>query len=100
MLTETIAFALGVLLAPVIRPLMRPVFVEMVRATLLAVDEVQRVSVTVREDIEDAHAEAKAQRDARAEAAAAAARRAPADAASQPPAASAEPAAPPPVSLT
>lgn len=65
MLTAIIAFSLGVLLAPVVRPLLRPVFVELVRATLLTVDEVRRLSAEMRENIEDAAAEAKATHDAK-----------------------------------
>ena len=66
-----ISFALGVFLAPVVRPLMRPVFVEMIRATLMTADEAKRLTAQVREGIEDAAAEAKAQKDAAAAAAAA-----------------------------
>ena len=64
-----ISFALGVFLAPVVRPLMRPVFVEMIRATLMTADEAKRLTAQVREGIEDAAAEAKAQKDAAAAAA-------------------------------
>jgi hypothetical protein len=66
-----ISFALGVFLAPVVRPLMRPVFVEMIRATLMTADEAKRLTAQVREGIEDAAAEAKAQKDAAAAQAAA-----------------------------
>jgi hypothetical protein len=76
MLNKTIAFGLGVFLAPVIRPLLRPVVVELMRATMMAVDEAQKLSASVREDLQDVAAEAQAQRDAKAQEAAAAARRA------------------------
>ena len=66
MLTAVIAFLAGVLLAPVIRPFLRPLFVELIRATLMTVDEVQKMTAHVRESIDDATAEAKAGRDAKA----------------------------------
>jgi hypothetical protein len=59
-----LAFSLGVFLAPVVRPLMRPIFVEMIRATLVTIDETKRLTAQVREGIEDAAAEAQAQKDA------------------------------------
>ena len=65
MLTAVIAFFLGVLLAPVVRPLLRPFFVEIVRAVLLTSDEVRRLTAEMRENIEDAAAEAKAGHDAK-----------------------------------
>ena len=81
MLTATLAFFAGVFLAPVIRPLLRPIFVEFIRATMMTADEVRRLSAEMRENIEDAAAEAKAERDAKlardAEAARAAAAAAP-----------------------
>jgi len=64
-------FALGVFLAPVVRPLLRPLFVEVIRAGLMTVDETKRLAAQVREDIDDATAEAKAERETRATAAAA-----------------------------
>ncbi len=72
MLTNIVMFFLGVLLAPVIRPLLRPVFVELVRAGVQTVDEVKRLSAQAREGIEDAVAEADAERAAKARKAAAA----------------------------
>jgi hypothetical protein len=77
MLTAVIAFLAGVLLAPVIRPFLRPLFVELIRATLMTVDEVQKMTSHVRESIDDATAEAKADRDAKAARAADASRAAP-----------------------
>ena len=71
-LSLLIAFSLGVFLAPVVRPMLRPLFVELIRAGLMTVDETKRLAAEVRENIEDAAAEAKAQRDAKAAAAAAA----------------------------
>lgn len=65
MLVAVIAFFLGVLLAPVVRPLLRPLFVEIVRAVLLTADEVRRLTAEMRENIEDAAAEAKAGHDAK-----------------------------------
>lgn len=55
-----LAFLLGVFMAPIVRPLFRPLLVELVRAILLAADEAKRVSSKLREDIEDATAEARA----------------------------------------
>lgn len=72
MLTNILMFFLGVLLAPVVRPLLRPLFVEMVRAGVQTVDEVKRLSAQAREGVEDAVAEAEAERAAKARQAAAA----------------------------
>jgi hypothetical protein len=66
-----IAFFLGVFFSPVVRPMLRPLFVELIRAGLMTVDETKRLTAQVRENIEDAAAEAKAQRDAKSQAAAA-----------------------------
>lgn len=66
-------FGLGVFLAPVVRPLLRPLFVEVIRAGLMTVDETKRLAAQVREDIDDATAEAKAERETRATSAAASA---------------------------
>jgi hypothetical protein len=60
MLIPTLAFLLGVFLAPAVRPLFRPILVEIIRAALILVDEVRRMSSVVREGMEDAHAEAVA----------------------------------------
>jgi hypothetical protein len=68
MLIPILTFFLGVFLAPIVRPLLRPFFVELVRATLMTADEVRRLSAEVRENVEDAAAEARAQHAARAEA--------------------------------
>jgi hypothetical protein len=69
-LIPLITFFLGVFLAPVVRPLLRPLFVELIRASLVTVDEAQRLTAQVRESIEDAAAEAKAQQAAKAASAA------------------------------
>ena len=61
MLTAIIAFALGVFFAPVIKPLLRPILVEIIKLALLTSEEVKRMSAQVKEDIEDAAAEASAQ---------------------------------------
>lgn len=76
MLTAAIAFLLGVFFAPVVRPLARPVLIEIIKAGLLVGDEVRRMSAQVREGMDDARAEAAASADraqAKAQAAAAAA---------------------------
>jgi hypothetical protein len=65
MWTAILAFFAGVFLAPVIRPLLRPLFVELVRATMMTADEVRRLSAEMRENIEDAAAEARAEREAK-----------------------------------
>lgn len=70
MLISILMFFLGVLLAPVVRPLLRPLFVELVRAGVQTADEVTRLSAQARESIEDAAAEAEAQRVSKAKAAA------------------------------
>ena len=49
MLTSILMFFLGVLLAPVVRPLLRPLFVELVRAGVQTADEVKRLSAQARE---------------------------------------------------
>lgn len=66
MWTAIIAFALGVFLAPVVRPFLRPLFVELIRVALLTADEVRRLSSQVREDVQDAAAEAQAEREKQA----------------------------------
>ena len=63
--TTFFAFLLGVFLAPAIRPLFRPVLVEMIRAGLVVGDEVRRTSHTVREGVEDVQAEARTAKAAR-----------------------------------
>jgi len=65
MWSELLAFAAGVFLAPAIRPLLRPVAVEAIKAVMIAADEAKRLSEDVKEDIEDAAAEAKAAHAAR-----------------------------------
>lgn len=65
MWSELFAFAAGVFLAPAIRPLLRPVAVEAIKAVMIAADEAKRLSEDVKEDIEDAAAEAKAAHAAR-----------------------------------
>ena len=84
MFVALLAFFLGVLLAPVVRPLLRPLFVEIVRAALLTADEVRRLTAEMRENIEDAAAEAKAEHETKT-AREAAARQAAARAAAAPP---------------
>ena len=79
MLTATIAFFLGVLLAPVVKPLFRPLLVELIKLVLLTSEEVKRLSAQVKEDVEDATAEAQAQRAKDAQRASAQAPSAPAD---------------------
>lgn len=63
--TTFLAFLLGVFLAPAIRPLFRPVLVEVIRAGLVVGDEVRRMSHTVREGVEDVQAEARTAKAAR-----------------------------------
>lgn len=60
MFTAAIAFLLGVFFAPVVRPLARPILVEIIKAGLLVGDEVRRMSAQVREGMDDARAEAAA----------------------------------------
>jgi hypothetical protein len=69
MLTAILAFLAGVVLAPVIRPLLRPLLVELIRVGVMTADEVRRLSSEVRENVEDATAEAQAKRQSRAAAA-------------------------------
>lgn len=59
-------FFLGVLLAPVVRPLARPLLLELVRAGMQIREEMTRLSAQVKEDIEDAAAEAEAVKVAKA----------------------------------
>jgi hypothetical protein len=60
-------------MAPVVRPLLRPVFVKTVQLVLAAWREAQRVSVTVKEEVEDAVAQDRAEQERKAHAAAQAA---------------------------
>lgn len=62
MLTAVIAFALGVFFGPVIKPMLRPLLVEIIKLALVTAEEMKRLSLQVKEDIEDAAAEANAQR--------------------------------------
>jgi len=88
-------FLLGLFFAPVVRPLLRPMFVELVKLTMTSWYEGQRMSAKVREEVEDAIAQAEAERaakartEAAAHAGAAAAPPAPAPAAAEAPASSA-----------
>lgn len=66
MLSTIIAFLLGVFLAPAVRPLFRPVMLEVVRAMFAITDEVKRMSAQVQESVEDAKAEVDAARAAQA----------------------------------
>lgn len=64
MLTILVSFGLGVFLAPVVRPLLRPIIVEIIRAGLTIAAETRRLSAQVKEGMEDVAAEANAQRAA------------------------------------
>jgi hypothetical protein len=68
MLGYFFAFVLGVFLAPAVRPLFRPMMVEMVRAGLAIADEIKRATAEVQEGVEDVKAEAEANRAARSSA--------------------------------
>ena len=68
-LSTIAAFFLGVFLAPAIRPLFRPVMIELIRGGVVLTDEVKRASATLGESMEDAKAEADAERARRATAA-------------------------------
>jgi len=87
LLTAAIAFLLGVFFAPVIRPLARPILIEIIKAGLMVGDEVRRMSAQVREGMDDARAEAAASAErAQAKTQQAAAAQPAADAAVPPPA--------------
>lgn len=55
-----LCFLLGVFLAPVVRPLFKPLFVEIVKLIVAASQELKTASVKVKEEVEDAVAEANA----------------------------------------
>ena len=57
---ELLSFFLGVFLAPVVRPLFKPLFVEIVKLVISASQELKTASVRVKEEVEDAVAEANA----------------------------------------
>lgn len=82
MLSIFFGFLLGLFFAPVVRPLLRPMFVELVKVSMTSWYEGRRISAKVREEVEDAIAQAEAEQAAKARAAAAAH----ADAAAAPPA--------------
>ncbi|MEM8930966.1 MAG: hypothetical protein AAGE94_07315 [Acidobacteriota bacterium] len=63
MLSHFLVFLVGLFLAPVVRPALRPLFVHVVRTVLHLIDDVRRLAVEAREGIEDAAAEAAAARD-------------------------------------
>jgi predicted lipid-binding transport protein (Tim44 family) len=89
-------FLLGLFFAPVVRPLLRPMFVELVKLTMTSWYEGRRMSAKVREEVEDAIAQAEAEQAAKARTQAAAH----ADAAAAPPAPAAAAAAAPAASAT
>jgi hypothetical protein len=61
MLTAIVCFFLGVLLAPAVRPLLKPALVELVKGWILLTQEVKRTTSQVREDLEDITEQAKAE---------------------------------------
>lgn len=96
MLSIFFGFLLGLFFAPVVRPLLRPMFVELVKLTMTSWYEGRRMSAKVREEVEDAIAQAEAEQAAKARTQAAAH----ADAAAAPPAPAAAAAAAPAASAT
>lgn len=70
MLTALISFFLGVFLAPVVRPLMRPFAVEVMKLFVTATHEVRTAAAKVKEEVEDAVAATEAERAAKQAAAA------------------------------
>ena len=60
MLIHLLLFFLGVALAPVVRPMMRPLLVEATKVGLHLIGEIRRLAAETAEGIEDAVAEAEA----------------------------------------
>jgi hypothetical protein len=65
MLTAIFCFFLGVFFAPLIRPLARPFFSEVVKLFVMATHEVRMTVAKVKEDMEDTVATAQAERAAK-----------------------------------
>lgn len=65
MLTAIFCFFLGVFLAPVVRPLMRPFAAEVMKLFVAATYEVRSAAARAKEEMEDAVAAAEAERAAK-----------------------------------
>ena len=65
MLIAFFCFFLGVFFAPLIRPLARPFFAEVIKLFVMATHEVQMTVAKVKEDMEDTVATAQAERAAK-----------------------------------
>ncbi len=70
MLTGLICFFVGVFMAPIIRPLLRPFATEVMKLFITATYEVRSAAAKVKEEMEDAVAAAHAERAAKQRAAA------------------------------
>ena len=61
LLTAVVSFLLGVFFAPVVRPMFRPMMLEIMKAWIVASDEARRATAQAREDMEDIAEEARAE---------------------------------------
>ena len=52
LLTAVVSFLLGVFFAPVVRPMFRPMMLEIMKAWIVASDEARRATAQAREDME------------------------------------------------
>jgi hypothetical protein len=65
MLTALISFLLGVFFAPVVRPMMRPLALEIMKLFVSASNEVRSAAAKMKEEVEDAVAATEAERAAK-----------------------------------
>jgi hypothetical protein len=63
MITAIISFLAGLFLAPIIRPLLRPFFVELVKFSYQTMEEAKQAVAKVKEEVSDAVAVANAEQE-------------------------------------
>lgn len=63
MITAIISFLAGLFLAPIIRPLLRPLFVEAVKFGYQTMEEAKQAAAKVKEEVSDAVAVASAEQE-------------------------------------
>jgi hypothetical protein len=63
MITAIISFLAGLFLAPILRPLMRPFFIELVKFGYQTMEEAKQAASKVKEEVSDAVAVANAEQE-------------------------------------
>jgi|LakMenEpi03Aug12_release.lakeMendotaPanAssembly.Ray.scaffolds.fasta_scaffold05685_16 hypothetical protein len=64
MLIAIVSFLAGLFFAPILRPFLKPLFMETVKVAYLATEEVKRAAAKAKEDMADAVATAEAEQKA------------------------------------